>query len=599
MKRTLRSIWWPAAALLAVALPVRGAAAQFDLLPDIARQKGASVQAVRIEPSEQAAGGMVVFSVDFRCDEGYAVGPTTVEIALTGTGGAGGGITAGELALKDRLGNAVGSGVDYLYEKFTASVPVLIGRDVAPGSYELQFEVKFVPCLPETGMCLFPAPGRPSVALTVIEGPIVPPPYGGTPAVRQPSPSGGGRFAGTVPLAAIVIAFLLGFGLTLSPCIYPLIPVTIALIGSTSGRSRLSGLVHSVVYVLGISLTYSLAGVVAATAGGAFGAWLQHPAFSVVLAVIFVAMGAAMLDVYTLDFSSQRLQRLQAKVRGRGGLAGLLAVGLLSGAGVTACIAPVISSALAYVAQRGSPMLGFAMFFAMAWGFGVPLVVLGTFADMAGKLPKPGQWMVTVKHAMGLALLAVAVYYVGRSRLLGAFWFRMLTASFLLGAGVFVGAFDALTTESGWWHRTRKTVGLLLLAGAVVAFARPLLQNVGTPLPPGQGIAWLDSQDEAIRQARTQGAPVMLDFVSDSCVYCEKMLATTFVEPRVVAESQRFVCAKVNLSRFSYDEQVALASEHGFSGLPAVVLIGRDGGRTLLEGYTGPDKLLDALRSTE
>ncbi len=346
---------------------------------------------------------------------------------------------------------------------------------MAPGDYDLTFRAHYTGCGPD--LCTI----RPETATAHLawwrgrrrrsrcRRPPRPRRLSAAPAPAAAPQEDAGAFEGKGLLGAVLVAFGWGILLSFTPCVYPLIPITVSLVGATSGRGRLDGFVRSMVYVFGISVTYSVAGVAASAAGSQFGAWLQQPAVYLVLAGLFVLLAGAMLDAYSIDFSSQRLQRLQVRLQGKGGLLGIWVIGVLSGAAATACIAPVIAGGLVYVAQRGSLLVGFLIFFAMAWGLGTPLVVLGTFTGLAQSLPKSGEWLNTVKRAFGLALLGVALYYVGKSRLVPEHYFRLSEAAFLLVAGVFVGAFDLLTARSGWWQRTRKAVGLLLVARAVAA----------------------------------------------------------------------------------------------------------------------------------
>jgi len=603
-------------ATLAHAVCAQNGVPRYALIAGNAAATRFAVRARLPEP-EQAPGARATLEITFECSPEYYVWYDTIQVEVADSGGAGDGIGLGALSLpeaKEKDDPFAGERVKYLDGTFVATAELAVAPDVAPGPYGLTVHVSYVGCGPD--ICELGSEDLP-VSLTVLEGAAAPPPA--APLVSFPAPEeaettpfageGGAasELAGHSPIVVILLSFLAGLGLTLTPCVYPLIPVTVALVGATAGRSRLDGLVRSLVYVFGIAVTYSVVGVVAAATGGMFGAWLQHPAVYVALAVVFVLLAGGMFDLYSIDVSSQRFQRMQAALRGRWGLLGIWLIGLLSGAAATACIAPIILGALGYVAQRGNMALGFLIFFSMAWGMGTPLVVLGTFTGVLKALPKSGEWMIAVKHVFAWALLAAAVYFVGKSRLLPEAWFRLLVGVGLVGACVYAGAFDMLTRKSGWRLRLRKTVGLLLLAAALAAFVSAglaVLGDAGAISPPAgaaapQGIEWLQSESEAdaLATAEAEGKPVLLDFWAEWCAPCKLMLKTTFVDPRVIAESQRFVCAKIDVGALGDAEVARLRERYGLWGVPTVVLISTTGQRTVLAGYQDADALLQAMQT--
>jgi len=602
-------------AALAHAVCAEKEAPRYALIAENAAATRFAVRARLTEP-EQAPGARATLEITFECSPGYYVWHDTIQVEVADTGGAGDGIRLGALSLpeaKEKDDPFAGERVKYLDGTFMATGELLVAPDVAPGTYGLTCHVSYVGCGPD--ICELGSVDLP-VSLTVLEGPAAPPPA--APLISFPAPEeakttpfageGGAasELAGHSPIVVILLSFLAGLGLTLTPCVYPLIPVTVALVGATAGRSRLDGLVRSLVYVFGIAVTYSVVGVVAAATGGMFGVWLQHPAVYVALAAVFVLLAGGMFDLYSIDISSQRFQRVQAALRGRWGLLGIWLIGLLSGAAATACIAPIILGALGYVAQRGNMALGFLIFFSMAWGMGTPLVVLGTFTGVLKAIPKSGEWMIAVKNVFGWALLAAAVYFVGKSRLLPEAWFRALVGVGLVAAAVYAGAFDVLTPESAWYARLKKTFGLLLLvaAGAAFLFAgQAVLGEAGAISPPAgmkapQGIEWLQSEADALATAEVEGKPVLLDFWAEWCAPCKLMLKTTFVDPHVIAESERFVCAKIDVGALGDAEVDRLRERYGLRGVPTVVLISTTGQRTVLAGYQKADPLLEAMQAT-
>jgi thiol:disulfide interchange protein DsbD len=607
--------FFPAAVAALLALTAAGAAIRAQeglltepLLPgaEPVAQTGNFRVVARLEPVEQAAGGRVSAEIAFSCQPDHYVWHDSIKVTLasaTAEGAAVAGIAAGALVLpqpKEKYDEFAGGAVKYLDGDFVARLPLHIAADARPGSYDLALDIRYTGCGPN--VCQF---GKASAALRleVLPGPVPGAP-GGTrgPVSAAPppgpiAPDASSLFAGRSPFLAVVIAFLGGLGLTFTPCVYPLIPVTISLIGAAGAARKRDALVRALVYVFGISATYSVVGVTAAATGDLFGAWLQRPVVYLALAAVFVLLSGAMFDLYQVDVSSQRLYRLQAALRGRWGLLGIWLIGLVSGAAVTACIAPVISGALLYVAQSRNMVLGFLIFFAMAWGMGAPLVVLGTFAGLLRSLPRSGEWMVLVKRAFGLALLAVGVYYVGKSRILPQAWFGVLVAASLVGAGVWVHVISWRRGWPTWPARLGLLASIWLVSMGLLWFTWHWRPPGRSTTGPAQSIQWVASEKEALAAGRTEGKPVLLDFWADWCAPCRLMAGTTFVDERVVEESRRFVCAQVDVTDPSAPAVAAVLDQYGVRGVPTVVTISSAGELRMHTGYIGPDDMLRLLQS--
>ncbi len=229
------------------------------------------------------------------------------------------------------------------------------------------------------------------------------------------SGSGGGenRFSRTLRedglWAALLLMFVAGFLASLTPCVYPLIPITIGIFGARGASSRLEALSLSATYVLGIAVTYSALGVAAASFGGIFGAAMQHVAVKVGLAALFVVLALSSLGVFTLRLPGDLQTRLN-EVGGAGYLGALL-MGLVAGIIAAPCVGPIVAGVLLYVAEQQDPLLGWLMLFVFALGLGLIFLVLGTFSSLVGKLPKSGPWMDGVKAFFAAIFLAMALYY--------------------------------------------------------------------------------------------------------------------------------------------------------------------------------------------
>jgi thiol:disulfide interchange protein len=212
------------------------------------------------------------------------------------------------------------------------------------------------------------------------------------------------------PLLAFVAAFLGGIAASLTPCVYPMIPITVAYIGGRSAGSRGHAFLLSVCYVLGMAVTYAALGAVAALTGKLFGRLATNPVTFVVLGALFVAMGLNMLDLFTLPMP-QWLSNARPG-RERGGFAGAFVIGLFAGLAVGPCTAPLLAAILGFVATRHNVAFGISLLFTFAMGMGMLFLVVGSSAGVLMSLPKSGQWMVRVKQIFGGILILFGIFFL-------------------------------------------------------------------------------------------------------------------------------------------------------------------------------------------
>ncbi|MEX0993996.1 MAG: cytochrome c biogenesis protein CcdA, partial [Balneolaceae bacterium] len=208
--------------------------------------------------------------------------------------------------------------------------------------------------------------------------------------------------------------FLIGLALNLTPCVYPMLSVTVSLFGSKEGEASTLG--HSFfmasIYVLGIVSMYSVLGVAAAYTGALFGSWLQSPWVLAGIGILILLLALSMFGLYELQPPSSWTQKLSGTQRKTGGVVGHFFSGLVVGIFAAPCIGPPIIALLAFVGSQGDPLFGFLLFFIMAFGLGFPYLILGTFSGLLSKLPKSGTWMVWVKKIFGVVLVGVALFYL-------------------------------------------------------------------------------------------------------------------------------------------------------------------------------------------
>jgi thiol:disulfide interchange protein DsbD len=400
----------------------------------------------------------------------------------------------------------------------------------------------------------------------------VPLAQGEGPAAVSPAPASADFGAGGIWMTFLLV-FLGGLGLALTPCIYPMIPITITYFGGQSGGRRGSVALHALVYVLGMAVTYSVLGVFAALTGGLFGGALQYPPVLLAMALVMVLLALSLFDLYELRLPAP-LMRLAGG--SRGGLAGSLLMGLTVGVVAAPCIGPFVLGLLTYVGNRGSALLGFGLFFTLALGLGVPFLLLGIFSGSLHRLPRSGAWMVWVRKIFGFILLAMAVWFL-KNLLPGPFLYPLaLSLVFLLG-GIYLAWIDAVPGAGKTFTFVRNLVGALFFAAALYSAAAGIEAGLGRAgtgsAERAAGIEWVPYSEEALEQARREGKPVLLDFFADWCAPCHEMDAKTFALPEVVALSRRFVMLKVDLTEAGDPLAERMRNRYDVQGVPTYVFL--------------------------
>ncbi len=404
------------------------------------------------------------------------------------------------------------------------------------------------------------------------------------------------KLEGTGLGAVILLSFLAGLALSLTPCVYPMIPVTVALIGASKAESRASAFFRSIIYVLGISIAYSIIGVVAAASGAAFGLQFQHPYLYLALAVLFFIFSFAMFGFFEINLPAGWQSKAQIKLRGKSGMFGLLLLGMVSGIVISSCAAPVIFAAIGFIAATADFLTGFLIFAAIAWGMGIPLVLAGTFSGVINNMPSSGRWQEVIKNVMGLGLVGASLYFLYLSALLTPEAFIFLLCGVLIVISVFSGAFDRLSPESGRWERVRKAFGLLCFLSALYLFIPQLPIQQGEPGEPAEGIIWHESVEEGIAEAENRNKPIMLYFTAEACAACRRMERGTFTAPEVVEAAENFIAVKYDATGRASEVE----SEYGVRGVPTVMLGDSSGNfepRLTEVGFLGPGDLVKLLKA--
>lgn len=411
----------------------------------------------------------------------------------------------------------------------------------------------------------------------------------------------------------LIIASFLGFGLLLSltPCMWPMIPILSGIIAGQGERmTRGRGLALSAAYVLGMALAYAIAGVAAGVTGTLLSGALQNPWILGSFALVFVVLAFSMFGFYELQLPTalqSKLSTTSNRLRG-GTLSGVFLMGVLSAVIVGPCVAAPLAGALLYISQSRDMVLGGSALFAMAIGMGLPLLVIG--ASAGALLPKAGAWMQSVKNLFGVLLLAAAIWII--SPVIPAAAHMLLWAALLIVAAIFLRAIDALPPGASGFRKLWKGVGVIalllgiaLLAGVLTGgrdILRPLsgLRLGGgadvSPHTPFVRVGSLAELDAAVAGA---GRPVMLDFYADWCVSCKEMERFTFSDEGVRKRLGGMLLLQADVTANTANDK-ALLARFGLFGPPGIIFFDREGTElkdTRVIGFQSADRFAQVLDS--
>ncbi len=391
---------------------------------------------------------------------------------------------------------------------------------------------------------------------------------------------------GWAMLWTLLGVFVGGLALNLTPCVYPMIPITVSYFGGRSGQGQGGLLAHGLCYLMGLVLTNSLLGVFAALTGGLMGGLLQNPWVLATVAGVLLAFALSLFGLWELRLPSWLTS---AASKSHAGYLGSLFMGLTLGVVAAPCLGPFVLGLLTWVASLGSPWLGFIIFFTLSLGLGLPLFILAMFSGRLEALPRSGEWMVWVRKLMGWVLLGMAAYFLGPLLPHG-------TRYLLLAAVALAGALHL-----GWLDRTPATFRAFnwLRACAAVAGLVTATYLAGSWLLMGPGVSWRDYAGQTLAEARQKGKPVIIDFYADWCAPCRELEDITFHDSQVVGEAERgFVMVKVDLTQKGNPLHERLLGEYDIKGVPTVVFLDGQGRERLdlrLVDFLPPPQFLERM----
>jgi thiol:disulfide interchange protein DsbD len=570
-------------ALLVLSLAISGAAAAQGLLGPASNEDQFLPVDQAFAFSAIADGGETVL-LDWQIAPGYYLYRHRISVKSATPG-----FSLGEIALPDgkKKTDEFFGDVEVYYDVLGAKLPVVRPGDAS--SFELA--VSYQGCA-DAGLCYPPVTKTVSIEM--------PPP--GTPSAIDAAPmvseqdrlssliAGGSLFA--------IMASFFGFGLLLAftPCVLPMIPILSGIIaGQGEAATPRRSFMLSLVYVLGMALTYTIAGAAFAAAGQQAQAFFQQPWIIITFAALFVVLALAMFGLFDIKVPSA-LETKLASLSGRqksGSFIGTAVMGALSALVVTACVAPPMVAALAVIGQTGDVLRGALALFAMAIGMGAPLLLVGVAGGRF--LPHAGVWMTTVKTLFGVLFLAVAVWML--ERVLPGSLTLALWALLAIVGGYYFGGFGRAGTGFEAWRFVAKGLGLaaivwgiIMMVGAAAGGHDPLQPLRDAALPgftgkasatsaeplPFRMVASIEELDRELAAAKAAGQPAMLDFYADWCVSCKEMEKYTFSVPEVQKDLAGFVLLKADVTANSEADQ-ALFRRFGVYGPPTTAFFGTHG----------------------
>lgn len=442
--------------------------------------------------------------------------------------------------------------------------------------------------------------------------PAVPPSQLHSRAVDLHPSSNAGVLAGALQdrfWLTLGLFFISGLGLAFTPCIFPMVPILSALIvgqEAKRGGQKSRAFTLSLAYVLGMALTYTIAGVLAAITGAYLQAAFQSPWVLGTFALIFALLSLSMFGFYELQMPSSLQTRLSRMGKG-GHLFSSFIMGALSALIVGPCVAAPLAGALLFISQTGNVFLGGLSLFVLSLGMGVPLLIIGTSAGRL--LPRAGAWMDAVKAIFGVLMLGVAIWLL--ARIVPGPVSLALWAALAIISSVYLGALDTLTAEVAGWRRFWKGAGILLLAYGLV-MGVGALSGASDPLQPLARLLPVNGSrqkqqaalhftvvkspaalDAALQQAK--GKPVLIDYWASWCVECARMDRVTFATPEVENALRNRVLIRVDVTQDDAGSR-ALLKRYNLVGPPAFMAIGSNGQvQAQQEGYLGPQAFLHWL----
>lgn len=480
----------------------------------------------------------------------------------------------------------------YEHEFFIGSI-VTVPPDLAPGKYTVNVVLNYQAC--NDASCMPPSSVDTTIVIEVVDNktPVteinseifskIDIAYSPAVVAEDDDSSIASTLESSGLILSLLFVFIGGLALNLTPCVYPLIPITIGYFGGQSEGKTGKLFVLGILYVLGMAITYSVVGVVTSLSGAVFGSLLQNPIVIIFVALILIALSLSMFGLYEFKMPDKWVMKAGGA---KSGVFGALLMGLTMGIVAAPCIGPFVLGLVTYVGAKGDPLYGFLMFFFLALGLGTPYLFLALFSGKIKSLPKAGFWMEAVKHIFGFILIAMAIYFVGP--LLPKVIEFYLLPIFLIFSALYLLFFDK-TANNIKGFLIFKTLFSIL----IIAVAAYMLWPVDRKSPE-----WIYYDEKTYESSLQNGEKIFLDFYADWCIPCKELDALTFSDERVIEKLSTFKTFKVDMTQSLSEETEKLRDKFEIIGMPTLIVINSKGEEVnRITGFMNADEFLKTIEN--
>jgi len=367
----------------------------------------------------------------------------------------------------------------------------------------------------------------------------------------------------------ILLAILLGVLLSLTPCIYPMIPITVGILQSQGSKSILQNFLLAFTYVAGISTTFAVLGLIAAFTGQLLGSILVNPIFVSILVVVLIYFALSLFGFYEI-YTPKFMKSVGGGAPGKGGILSIFVFGLASGTIASPCVSPGLVLLLSIVTAIGSKLLGFLLLFAFGMGLGAPLLIIGTFSGSINMMPKAGSWMIEIKKIFGIMMLFVCFYFL--NNILPWYILLWLVALLMLTVGIYY-LLSIKESDTQFWKIFKSILGIAFCASSIL-FVTKAFKETSTASIKQVDTFWQKDFEKALILAKKENKLILLDFWAQFCSVCKaidkKIFKNTSVRKTLTAN---FVSVKIDGTNPQEKQYAQLSKAYNLVGVPAYIII--------------------------